>query len=181
MVNKILVALNTNEPYEHIFQQALDLAIATGAELVLLNVHSSFYDYTVPIRYYPGVSGYPLTMEDSFWSTYLADRIDAQKNVRQLLSKLTDQATAHEIESKLIQAEGDPGVTICNTAKSEKADLIVVGSHGRKGFDELLIGSISSYVMHRAGCSVLIVHNPKLSEQQDDKAAATSAATSAAA
>jgi nucleotide-binding universal stress UspA family protein len=35
--------------------------------------------------------------------------------------------------------------------------LIVVGSHGRKGVDRFLLGSVSHGIVHRAGCSVLVV------------------------
>jgi nucleotide-binding universal stress UspA family protein len=50
---------------------------------------------------------------------------------------------------------GDPVATVCDVGNSY--DLIVVGSHGRKGLDRFLLGSVSHGVVHRAGCSVLVV------------------------
>jgi nucleotide-binding universal stress UspA family protein len=50
---------------------------------------------------------------------------------------------------------GDPVTTVCEMGKSH--DLIVVGSHGRKGLDRFLMGSVSHGIVHRAGCSVLVV------------------------
>jgi nucleotide-binding universal stress UspA family protein len=50
---------------------------------------------------------------------------------------------------------GDPVTTVCEVGKSH--DLIVVSSHGRKGLDRFLLGSVSHGVVHRAGCSVLVV------------------------
>jgi nucleotide-binding universal stress UspA family protein len=50
---------------------------------------------------------------------------------------------------------GDPVTTVCEVGNSH--DLIVVGSHGRKGFDRFLLGSVSHGIVHRAGCSVLVV------------------------
>ena len=50
---------------------------------------------------------------------------------------------------------GDPVTTVCEVGQSY--DLIVVGSHGRKGFDRFLLGSVSHGIVHRAGCSVLVV------------------------
>lgn len=50
---------------------------------------------------------------------------------------------------------GDPVTTVCEAGTAH--DLIVVGSHGRKGLDRFLMGSVSHGVVHRAGCSVLVV------------------------
>ena len=50
---------------------------------------------------------------------------------------------------------GDPVTTVCELGNSH--DLIVVGSHGRKGLDRFLLGSVSHGIVHRAGCSVLVV------------------------
>lgn len=50
---------------------------------------------------------------------------------------------------------GDPVATVCDVGNSH--DLIVVGSHGRKGLDRFLLGSVSHAIVHRANCSVLVV------------------------
>jgi nucleotide-binding universal stress UspA family protein len=50
---------------------------------------------------------------------------------------------------------GDPVTTVCEVGNSH--DFIVVGSHGRKGLDRFLLGSVSHGIVHRAGCSVLVV------------------------
>jgi len=50
---------------------------------------------------------------------------------------------------------GDPVTTVCEVGNSH--DLIVVGSHGRKGFDRFLLGSVSHGIVHRAATSVLVV------------------------
>ena len=50
---------------------------------------------------------------------------------------------------------GDPVTTVCEAAKNH--DLIVISSHGRKGLDRFLMGSVSHGIVHRAGCSVLVV------------------------
>jgi nucleotide-binding universal stress UspA family protein len=50
---------------------------------------------------------------------------------------------------------GDPVTTVCEHGTAY--DLIVVGSHGRKGLDRFLLGSVSHGIVHRAGCSVLVV------------------------
>ena len=50
---------------------------------------------------------------------------------------------------------GDPVTAVCDAG--DGYDLIIVGSHGRKGLDRFLMGSVSHGIVHRAGCSVLVV------------------------
>ncbi len=56
---------------------------------------------------------------------------------------------------------GNPKVVIIDEAERWPADLIVLGSHGRKGLDHLLMGSVSEAVARHARCSVEIVRNNK--------------------
>jgi nucleotide-binding universal stress UspA family protein len=58
-----------------------------------------------------------------------------------------------EIDCKV----GIPGSSICDRAKQWGADIIVIGRRGHSGLAELLLGSVSNYVVHRAHCSVLVV------------------------
>ncbi|HVC00208.1 MAG TPA: universal stress protein [Candidatus Dormibacteraeota bacterium] len=53
--------------------------------------------------------------------------------------------------------EGEPRTAIVDYAERVKADLIVVGSHGRRGLSRLLLGSVSEFVARHAACSVEIV------------------------
>jgi nucleotide-binding universal stress UspA family protein len=53
--------------------------------------------------------------------------------------------------------QGDPREMLIEEARSERADLVVVGSHGRTGLDRLLMGSVASHVVTHAPCSVLVV------------------------
>ena len=50
---------------------------------------------------------------------------------------------------------GDPVTTVCEVGNSH--DLIVVGSHGRKGLDRFLLGSVSHGIVHRANIPVLVI------------------------
>jgi nucleotide-binding universal stress UspA family protein len=56
--------------------------------------------------------------------------------------------------------EGDPRFAITECAAKWKADMLVVGSHGRRGLGRLLIGSVAEYVARHAHCTVLIVRVP---------------------
>ena len=52
---------------------------------------------------------------------------------------------------------GDPRTSLVEAARTERADLLVVGSHGRTGMAKLVMGSVASYVVAHAPCSVLVV------------------------
>jgi nucleotide-binding universal stress UspA family protein len=56
---------------------------------------------------------------------------------------------------------GDPATEIVTAAREWPADLIVLGSHGRKGVSRLLIGSVAEAVTRRAPCPVLVVRARK--------------------
>ena len=73
--------------------------------------------------------------------------------VRKILSAATPGAA---IESLL--PTGDPRSVILDTAEAWPADLIVLGSHGLRGFDRFLMGSVSESVAIHALCSVEVIH-----------------------
>jgi nucleotide-binding universal stress UspA family protein len=52
---------------------------------------------------------------------------------------------------------GDPREALVETARTEKADLLIVGSHGRTGLPKLVLGSVASHVVAHAPCDVLVV------------------------
>ncbi len=55
---------------------------------------------------------------------------------------------------------GDPGSAIVDYAKSVRADLIIMPSHGRTGLTRLLMGSVAERVLRLANCPVLILREP---------------------
>lgn len=56
---------------------------------------------------------------------------------------------------------GSPESAIVERAEETSADIIVVGSHGYRAWERLLIGSVSDSVVHHAPCSVLVVRPKK--------------------
>lgn len=61
------------------------------------------------------------------------------------------------IHAETIEGQGDPGSVIVNAAKEKDADLVIVGSRGLNTVQRLLMGSVSSKVVHRAPSDVLVV------------------------
>ena len=83
------------------------------------------------------------------WSEALAKQADTTaKTCAESL-----QRTHFLASSKILK--GDPAVLIAEEAKT--FDLIVAGSHGRRGLDRFLLGSVSHNIVHRAPCSVLVI------------------------
>jgi nucleotide-binding universal stress UspA family protein len=70
------------------------------------------------------------------------------------------QGAGLKTEAKILT--GDPRAELVEAARTEQADLLIVGSHGRTGMSKLLMGSVASYVVAHAPCSVMVV---KLSER----------------
>lgn len=58
---------------------------------------------------------------------------------------------------------GDPVDTIVDTAKDKEADLIIIGTHGTKGLEKILLGSVTERVLKRAPCPVLTMNPYKIS------------------
>ena len=58
-------------------------------------------------------------------------------------------------------AEGPPATVIERLAKEREVDLIAMGTHGRSGLRELVLGSVAKRVVQRAPCPVLTVRRQK--------------------
>jgi nucleotide-binding universal stress UspA family protein len=155
MLQKILVALDDSEPGSKVFDEALDLAAATHASLMLLHVLSPS-DQRHPHLIYPGVNSYSALYEEVSQS-YAKQLRHFEQVGEERLRSLAEKAIARGISTEYIQAIGVPGKTICEVAASWNADAIMVGRRGRSGLGEMVLGSVSNDVMHHAPCSVLIV------------------------
>jgi nucleotide-binding universal stress UspA family protein len=60
-------------------------------------------------------------------------------------------------DARLVAEPGDASTTIVDQALATGADLIVIGTHGRRGFKRLVLGSVAETVLHEAPCPVLTV------------------------
>jgi nucleotide-binding universal stress UspA family protein len=80
------------------------------------------------------------------------------KIVKKHFEKLESLAEKNNISIKTkILTLGSVVNNIVTFAKSQKHDLVVIGSHGRTGFDKLLLGSVANGVSHKTKCPILIV------------------------
>jgi nucleotide-binding universal stress UspA family protein len=73
------------------------------------------------------------------------------------MDKWATEAGGRVKDVEKIVERGVPFVEIIRTAKEKKADLIVIGTHGRTGIDHMLFGSTAEKVVRKAPCPVLTV------------------------
>ncbi len=125
---------------------AADLARRFGADLVLLHA------YPIPGYTFPdgSVVASPKMMQD------LADQ--AQKHLEEWRVDAEKLVGAPRVTAE--KAIGEPAAEILEAAKDARADLIVMGTHGRTGLEHALMGSIAERVVRRAPCPVLTVRPP---------------------
>lgn len=151
---RILAALDLENP--SVFETALSLAQSSEAELFLLHVLSD-HGPESPIPPTVTTWEYPTVMGGSAWELYQKQWQAYAEKGRTGLQRDRDRAEAAGVTVDYAQTTDAPGRSICQMASTWKTDLIVVGSHRRKGLKELMLGSVSNYVMHHAPCSVLVV------------------------
>jgi nucleotide-binding universal stress UspA family protein len=76
------------------------------------------------------------------------------------LREFVKNHTHDEIQPELVVQEGVAADSVLSFAQAQKTDVIVMGTHGRRGFDRLMLGSVTDRVMRRAPCPVLAICKP---------------------
>jgi nucleotide-binding universal stress UspA family protein len=160
MFNRILVALDHSEASDVLLERAIALAKATGGQLMFLHVLSPDEEGSPGMPMYPNLS-YSPSLDEAVLDAY-RKRWESfqQKNLGQL-EACVQRAESEDVAAEHVQRPGIPGKTICDMADSWNADMILMGSHGRSGLGELLMGSVSNYVTHHAPCSVMLIRDGK--------------------
>lgn len=162
MFTKILVSIDDSDMTQHVFDEAVYLAKATGGSLMLLHVISPLDEpYFDPLFIQPTILYSELRNESL--KLFLSDWEKLKQDKENWLRSLCESATSSGAKTEFTLNIGDPSNKICDISRSWNADLIVIGRRGRRGLSELFLGSVSNYVMHHAPCSVLTVQGAILS------------------
>ena len=154
-MKKVLIALDYDPTAQKVAEMGFEMAKAMGAEVMLLHVISdpvyySSTDYS-PIM---GFTGYlnndPLQLNTiEVLKTASLNFLDKSRNH---LGDRTIQTTAEE---------GDFAETIIKTAKKWHADIIVMGSHSKKWFENIVIGSVTEEVLRQSSVPLFIIPTKK--------------------
>jgi universal stress protein A len=136
---KILFPTDFSDDGKHALELATSLARDGGGSLVIIHVEEP------PMAYGGG-------------ELYLGIQEPDREELRKTLAAVVPTDPAVPCVHKLLV--GDPAEAILQVAESDQVDMIVMGTHGRRGLTRLLMGSVAEAVVRRATCPVLTVKQP---------------------
>ena len=136
----ILVPTDFGEAADHAFDYALALAAKLGARIVLLNV------LRLPTLGLVEIGA--VVTEGTMHSMHSSAQ-----------AGLDRRAERSAVAVDTLVRTGEPHAVILEVATEARADLIVMGTHGRRGIRRLLLGSVAEAVVRSAPCPVLTLHS----------------------
>ena len=141
-IRHVLCATDFSTASRRALDAATALAKSSNAELTLLHVLAP--PVVIPEQYLDAAAMEELDKRGRAWS------------IREL-QKLSKRTTRAGVETTLLVRPGDPAEQIVRASKAAKADLIVTGTHGRRGLKRLFLGSVAQRVVALASCPVVTV------------------------
>ncbi|MBN8560634.1 universal stress protein [Leptolyngbya boryana CZ1] len=153
MLKKILVALDDSAMSAIVLEQALAIARAMNAHLMILHV-LAVDEAGLPLeKFLKADQSMSFQAGQKFqqaWQTY-------QTEWETRLQSYVQQASALGVPAEASQSYGNPGHVICDWVWAWKADLVVMGRQGQSQLPGWMMGSVSAYVTQHASCSVFLV------------------------
>jgi nucleotide-binding universal stress UspA family protein len=148
MYRKILVPYDGSQFSERAVEHAVYLAKALDAELVFVNAT------VLPALIYTYHEATNVAINEAAQLLVESSKDAATRS----LEGIEGRCKKEGIRASYMHRVGDPAELILDTAKKEKADLIVMGSRGLGAVKSLFLGSVTRKVSERSTCPVLIVH-----------------------
>jgi len=155
-VNLVLCPVDFSEPGNAALHFASVLASEAGARLLIVHVEETLPEYPADI------DGFGMGVAES-----------NRKRSADQLASIQPTIKGVEFEQRILK--GVPGREILRFAEKEKVDLIVMGTHGRRGLSRLLMGSVAEWVVRRAKCPVLTVRQPVVTPEEAHAAQSSAA------
>jgi len=141
LFRKVLCPIDFSEHSLTALDVALKVVQQNDAALYLLNV--------APIP--AGAAGFQPVPLDPY--PYV------EKDRREQLEKLAQERIPATVRYEMLVTSGDPAERVLETARGLDADLIVMGTHGRKGLGHLVLGSVAERVVRESPIPILTVHS----------------------
>lgn len=142
-IRRVLYASDFSAASRRALSTALSITKSLDAKLTILYALAPVVPM-VPDRYIDAVTLDQLDKQARQWSA------------RQL-NRLANDAKKAGVRATTLLRDGDPVDQIVRAARSTRADLIVVGTHGRRGLPKFFLGSVAERVVATAPCPVLTV------------------------
>jgi nucleotide-binding universal stress UspA family protein len=152
---KVLIALDYDPTAQEVAETGFSMAKTMNAEITLLHIISEPIYYSSP-DYSPimGFNGYFEMVPEQLNST------DELKKASEFYLDKSRQHLGDKTIKTLVK-EGDYAETILKTAKDIHADIIVMGSHGRKWLENIILGSVTEKVLRHTKVPLFIVPTKK--------------------
>lgn len=142
MFKRILVPLDGSARAESALPVAARIARASSGVIVLMQV------VNMPIEYSPYVAQSGIFTQE----TLEVELEAAETYLRKVADKL------HGVETKVEAVYGVPALAILSVVHEQRADLVVICSHGHTGFKRWVLGSVAQKVVHHSPVPVLVLH-----------------------
>lgn len=142
-VKRVLVPVDFSDNSKKILQDAVAIAAKFEATLSLIFVVQSFDDYSGFF-----VPHMPIAQFQD----------DMLGSARQKMDNFVEDTLSAGIECETQVSVGDVAEEIIGYAQSSNADMIIMGTHGYKGLDRILFGSVAEQVVKTAPCPVLTIN-----------------------
>ena len=147
LTQNILVATDFSHASELAIEAARVLALQNDAKITLVHVFDARPPFSVPLSR-------ELGEDEAEYERQMRERIHEE------LVKLREAKLGDVPEAKVaIVVSTNAAEGICDYAKKEDVDMIVVSTHGRTGLSHLLIGSVAEKVVRHAECPVLTLRS----------------------
>jgi nucleotide-binding universal stress UspA family protein len=142
LLKRILVPVDFSKDSLNAVSYAIEFAQAFGAELLLLYVVEPIY-YATPTDPYAV-------------NANVATLLDEQRRLgEQQFARIGTDLEKKRQRFRALIKSGSPPQVIADTAKSQRADLIIMATHGRTGLAHMFMGSVAEKVVRTASCPVL--------------------------
>ena len=147
---EIVLASDGSERAQKATQVAVDMAKKFATSLTVLNVSVDLSSLMLPGE------EEAVKREEAIFNQSIPD-LYASRVLGLVRRKVGEVAKEAGVYCSYVQKRGHPYEVIVRFAEEHGSDLVVVGSRGLGGFEQMLVGSVSNYVAHHASCPVLIV------------------------